>query len=108
MDQQLCFSYDRQADVLYVSKGHPEFTDYVEIDNNVILRLDPTTKQVVGFTIIDFAGRFELKTPPLSVPLKVNFERVTKPRKSKMLAEKRSGYRVKRRASPSHKRSLTK
>ncbi len=57
MDEQLNFLYDREADVLYVSKGHPEYTDYQELDN-LILRLDPRTMEIVGFTIIDFEGRF--------------------------------------------------
>ena len=46
--------YDREADVLYVTRGKPEYTDYVEHSDDVILRLEPETKQLVGFTIIDF------------------------------------------------------
>ena len=96
MNDQLNFLYDREADVLYVSKGHPEFTDYVELNNDIILRLDPATKEIVGFTIIDFAGRFASKTPPLAIPLLTTFERIAKKRKPKIIAESKASYRAKR------------
>ncbi len=67
--------YDQEADVLYVSIGQPEHTDFVELDDDFILRLDPATKKVVGFTIVDFAAHFSKREPPLSVPLKAEFER---------------------------------
>ena len=47
--------YDRKADVLYVTKGVPEHTNYVEYTEDVILRFHPETKQLVGFTLIDFS-----------------------------------------------------
>ena len=50
--------YDGEADVLYVTRGTPEFTDYVEHSEDVILRLDPDTKRLVGITIIDFSRHF--------------------------------------------------
>ena len=50
--------YDREADVLYATRGKPEYSDYVEHSDDVILRLDPETKQLIGFTIIDFSQHF--------------------------------------------------
>ena len=51
--------YDREADVLYLSFGRPEKgMQYVEADNDVILRVHPRTKKIVGVTIVDFARRF--------------------------------------------------
>lgn len=61
--------YDREADVLYVAIGRPAYTGYEEQGENLILRRDPKTGQIVGFTIIDFAARFAQKETPLSVPL---------------------------------------
>lgn len=94
MNDQLQFLYDHSADVLYVSNGHPIFTDYFELNDDVILRLDPQTKEVVGFTIVDFVGRFSKNAPPLIVPLNTTFERVS--RKRKVIAESKAIYRVKR------------
>lgn len=94
MDNQLSFLYDREADVLYVSKGHLEYTDYQEV-GNLILRLDPRTKEIVGFTIVDFEGRFARGQAPLTIPLKATFAR-SKSRKPRAVAERKTGYRAKR------------
>ena len=53
--------YDQEADVLYVTRGHLEYTDYVEHSDDVILRFDPENKRLVGFTIIDFSQHFAKK-----------------------------------------------
>ncbi len=51
--------YDREGDVLYITHGEPEFADYIEHSEDIILRLDPDTKRLVGVTIIDFSRHFE-------------------------------------------------
>ncbi len=66
--------YDREADVLYVTCGTPEFTDYVERSEDVILRLDPETKQLIGFTIIDFSQHFAKQEPDIALPFGVDFQ----------------------------------
>ncbi|MEW5718322.1 MAG: DUF2283 domain-containing protein [Chloroflexota bacterium] len=98
MEDELNFLYDHAADVLYVSKGHPVYTDYVELNDDVILRVDPLTKEVVGFTIVDFVGRFAKAALPLRVPLSVTFEQATKKQKARVVAERKATYRVKRSA----------
>lgn len=70
---ELKFLYDQEADVLYVSLGHPEYTDYIEVNDDFILRLDPDTKEVVGFTIIDFVAHFSQPEPRLHIPLEASF-----------------------------------
>ena len=50
--------YDSEADVLYVTRGTPEYTEYIEHSEDVILRLDPDTKRLVGITIIGFSQQF--------------------------------------------------
>ena len=105
MHDQLSFLYDREADVLYVSRGHPEFTDYVELNNDIILRLDPATKEIVGFKIIDFAGRSTSKTSPLAIPLLTTFERMARKRKPKIIAESKATYKAKRKKSATKKQA---
>ncbi|MBC8449916.1 MAG: DUF2283 domain-containing protein [Chloroflexi bacterium] len=58
MSEGLKISYDQEADVLYVSLARLEYTRYVEIGDDLILRLDPDSDEIVGFTIIDFAAHF--------------------------------------------------
>ena len=94
MENQMNFLYDHTADVLYVSKGHPVYTDYVELNDDVILRLDPLSKEVVGFTIVDFISRFSKEALPFSVPLSVTFEQARKKQRTRVLAEKRAVYSV--------------
>ncbi len=96
MKHELNFLYDHAADVLYVSKGHPVYTDYVELTDDIILRLDPQTRAVVGFTVIDFIERFAKEALPLRVPLSVTFERANKKPKTRVVAESKATYRVKR------------
>jgi len=104
MDNQLQFLYDHAADVLYVSKGHPIYTDYVELNDDIILRLDPQTKEVVGFTIVDFVGRFAKNAPPLAIPLNTTFERASRTRKPKVVAESKATYKVRRKKTATKKR----
>ena len=66
--------YDREADVLYVTRGRPEFTDYVEHSDDVILRLDPETKRLVGFTIIDFSQHFAKQESDIALPFGIDFQ----------------------------------
>ena len=72
--------YDREADVLYVTKGAPEHTDYVEYTEDVILRFHPETKQLVGFTLIDFSEYFAQKDSDIALPFGVGFHADTVPR----------------------------
>ena len=66
--------YDQEADVLYVTRGKPEYTDYVEHSDDVILRLDPETKRLVGFTIIDFSQHFAKQESEIALPFGIDFQ----------------------------------
>lgn len=59
-------AYDTEADVLYLTCGTPEYTEYIEHSEDVILRLDPDTKRLAGVTIIDFSRHFGKVDPNLS------------------------------------------
>ena len=66
--------YDSEADVLYVTRDTPEYTDYVEYSDDVILRLDPETKRLVGFTIIDFSQYFAKQESDIALPFGIDFQ----------------------------------
>jgi len=51
--------YDPEADVLYVSFGEPKPAEGIDIGDGTILRIEPVSKEVVGFTILDFSKRAE-------------------------------------------------
>ena len=50
--------------------GHRKFTDYVEHSDDVILRLDPKTKRLIGFTIIDFSQHFAEQESDITLSLR--------------------------------------
>jgi uncharacterized protein YuzE len=63
----MTFSYDSDADVLYVTferSLHP--AQYIENDNGDILRIDEQSGKIVGCTILFFLQR--AKTGTISVP----------------------------------------
>ncbi len=70
---ELKIVYDQEADVLYVTRGQPEHTDYVEYVDDLILRFHPKTKQLVGFTLVDFSQHFAKKESDIALPFGVDF-----------------------------------
>lgn len=71
-DDRLTVSYDKDADVLYVTEGHPRQAISEMMDDGVIVRRDPKTKKVFGFTIVDFMEHFT-GSKPQRIPLKAHF-----------------------------------
>ena len=71
-NDQLSVSYDKDADVLYITEGKPRKAVGEMMDNGVIVRRDPKTKEVVGFTIVDFTETFK-SAKPQRIPLKARF-----------------------------------
>jgi hypothetical protein len=56
---ELQVKYDARGDVLYVSFGEPRKAIGEEISDGLVVRRDLETDEVVGFTVVDFAKRFE-------------------------------------------------
>ena len=55
---QFELSYDRDADVLYVSIGSPRPAHTYEEDEGILIRKDPRTGETVGITILDYEEHF--------------------------------------------------
>lgn len=71
---QLNYLYDQEADILYISKGKPSAKDISdEIEDGVVARFDPKTKEVRGLTIISFAARTKKKTTTVKLPFEISF-----------------------------------
>ena len=70
--------YDKEADVLYFSKGKPQASDISdETEDEVIIRKDPKTKEVTGFTILNFSKRSKIATQSIKLPVEVDFKQST-------------------------------
>lgn len=58
---KLIVSYDREADVAYLSFGEPKPSVTEELDDYVLIRRDPKTREVRGVTITNFSQYFRAK-----------------------------------------------
>ena len=56
---QINFHYDSDVDILYASMGVPKPAASVEKGNGTILRIDPVTGDLVGFTVIHYMERIK-------------------------------------------------
>ena len=63
-------SYDQDADVLYITIGTPRRAVSREIGDDVLLRVDPDTQEVVGLTVLNLSTRGSLDTLPLHIDLR--------------------------------------
>ena len=63
----MTYQYDWQEDILYATFGASKEAICLEEDEGVLIRVDPETDEVVGFTIIDFVERFKRKAEALSI-----------------------------------------
>jgi len=58
---KLVVSYDKAADVFYLSFGEPKHSVTEELDDHVLVRRDPKTRDVTGLTITDLTTYFTKK-----------------------------------------------
>ena len=56
--KKLRYHYDREADVMYFYFNRPRKAKTIELDADFLLRLDPTTEETVGITVISFSRHF--------------------------------------------------
>ena len=71
MSQIPSYSYDKEADVLYISFAPGEkATAAVELNENILLRFNRTDKRVIGLTLMDFSVLVQLtRLGPRNFPL---------------------------------------
>jgi len=68
--KKMSFSYDKQADVLYLSVGNPRNSISQEVEDGILLRFDAKSKEISGLTIMDFQARFQ-KAKPRSIDVNI-------------------------------------
>ena len=49
----LQWDYDADADVLYISVGQPVKGEGIDLGNDIVVRINSETKEIIGFTIIN-------------------------------------------------------
>ncbi len=73
MERELRLSFDKEGDVLDISLGEPKGAISKEIGDDILIRLDPETDEILGFTILNFEKRFEHIGMSKIVPITANF-----------------------------------
>ena len=72
--KRLTISYNSRTDVLYISIGKPRPGYCEEKDDGILVRIDPKTKEVLGFTIVDFTAK---RKTTATLPLDFNITTLT-------------------------------
>ncbi len=78
MEKKLKFFFDKQGDVLDITIGEPKEAISKEIGNDIVMRTDPKTKEIVGFTILNFEKRFEHLDRSETLPITATFAQIDK------------------------------
>lgn len=69
MVKKLLISYDKEADVMYLSFGEPTKAYGEEIDEGIFARYDPNTHELLSITIINFSQKFGKEPQAVGVPV---------------------------------------
>lgn len=71
MNQEPTYSYDKEADVLYISFAPGEkATAAVELNDNILLRFNRAEQRAIGLTLMDFSVLVQLTNlGPRNFPL---------------------------------------
>jgi uncharacterized protein YuzE len=74
MKSKTSYLYDKEADIFYISNGKPKKSDISdEVDDGVVARFDPKTKDVRGLTILNFSKRASKNSENLNLPFGIAF-----------------------------------
>jgi uncharacterized protein YuzE len=66
------FFFDEEGDVLDITIGKPKKAVAKELKNDIAIRCDPVTGEIVGIVILNFRKRFEQKKKPEKIDLPLN------------------------------------
>ncbi len=76
MEKKIRFFFDKKGDVLDMGIGKPKGAISEEIGNDIVVRIDPKTKEILGFTILNFEKRFEHVDKSETLPITATFAQV--------------------------------
>lgn len=76
MEKMMQIFYDKLGDVLFLTVGDPRPAVSEEAGDDILLRVDEKTGEVVGITILNFSSRFSSLQAPHQVPVMAEFKAV--------------------------------
>lgn len=73
----MTFFFDQKGDALDISFGEPRKAVYKELKNDIAIRVDPESGEIVGLTILNVTKRFSLKKKPEEIKLPIRLQITT-------------------------------
>jgi len=73
MEKRLRFAYDKEGDILDISIGKPKKAISEEVKEDIFIRRDSETQEIVGFMILNFEKRFGKSLKSIEIPLSAQF-----------------------------------
>jgi len=73
LEGKINFFFDEEGDVLDITFGKPRKAVAKELKNDIAVRVDPKTGEIVGIVILNFMKRFRSrkKAEKIELPVKV-------------------------------------
>ena len=73
MEGKINFFFDEEGDVLDITIGKPTKAVAKELKNDIAIRVDPKSGEIVGIVILNFMKRFRLRKriEKIELPVKV-------------------------------------
>ncbi|MDI6642414.1 MAG: DUF2283 domain-containing protein [Elusimicrobiota bacterium] len=68
MEKKISISFDKEADVMYLSFGEPAKAEGEEIEEGVFARYDPKSRKLVGLTVVNFSKKFGIAPKEIAIP----------------------------------------
>jgi uncharacterized protein YuzE len=76
VEKVIQMSYNKDMDILYLSVGDPRPAISEELGDDVLLRLDIETGEVVGLTVLNFSSRFDSAGNPPNLPIAIELHKL--------------------------------
>ena len=77
MEGKINFFFDEEGDVLDITIGQPRKAVAKELKNDIAVRCDPETGEIVGIVILNFLKRFKTKKKQEKIDLPLNISITT-------------------------------
>ena len=73
MAKKIRFSYDKNGDVLDISLGGPRVAISSEVEDDIFVRVDPKSHEIVGFSVLNFEKSFAKSKDSRIIPVSAKF-----------------------------------
>ncbi|MBI2119151.1 MAG: DUF2283 domain-containing protein [Elusimicrobia bacterium] len=73
MAKKIRFSYDKEGDILDISIGEPRKAISREIKDDLFIRVDVKSKEIVGFSMLNFERSFRKSGESKTIPVSAKF-----------------------------------